>query len=234
RPPAARPGRPLFGRGLAGPPPAGARRDPLGAAHRHGQARDDARAGARGRGVRRRPRVRRRSLRPLDRRSVGRLARARLRRRGARRRAAALGLAAPGRRRAPAGRRDARARRGARRRSAAGPSPSGGTGATRSDGPRGRGHRPEGALTYGELWALSGRLAAHLTGHLTGDRAASGAGREGRVAICLPRGPGLVAAELAALRAGAAFVPLDPAQPAERIALLLEGADAAVAVISRA
>ncbi|MFI9319374.1 amino acid adenylation domain-containing protein [Kitasatospora aureofaciens] len=50
-----------------------------------------------------------------------------------------------------------------------------------------------------------------------------------RVGICLGRGADLVTAMLAVARAGAAFVPLDPAHPVERIRLVL--ADAAPAVV---
>ena len=70
-----------------------------------------------------------------------------------------------------------------------------------------------GRLSYGDLNAWSDHLARQL--------AASGAGPETRVAVCLPRSPALVAAWLAVLKAGACYVPLDPAQPAERLAFML-------------
>ncbi len=50
-----------------------------------------------------------------------------------------------------------------------------------------------------------------------------------RVAVCLERGPDLVAALLGALKAGAAYVPLDPAYPSERLAFML--ADSAPAAV---
>ncbi|MBM7171736.1 non-ribosomal peptide synthase/polyketide synthase [Streptomyces sp. G44] len=74
--------------------------------------------------------------------------------------------------------------------------------------------------TYRELADRTARLAAHLTGR--------GAGPDRVVALVLPRSMELIAAELAVARAGAAFLPVDPAYPAERRALML--ADAAPAL----
>ncbi|HEY2295664.1 MAG TPA: amino acid adenylation domain-containing protein [Thermoanaerobaculia bacterium] len=67
----------------------------------------------------------------------------------------------------------------------------------------------EGAWSYGELEAQSNRLAHRL---LSG-----GAGREEVVAIYAHRSATLVWAVLGVLKAGAAFVVLDPAYPAARI-----------------
>ncbi|RNG18236.1 non-ribosomal peptide synthetase, partial [Streptomyces botrytidirepellens] len=61
---------------------------------------------------------------------------------------------------------------------------------------------------YAALDRLTDRLAARL--------AAAGAGTEEPVAVLAPRGMDLVTGWLGALRAGAAFVPLDPAAPAAR------------------
>ncbi|HEX7243138.1 MAG TPA: amino acid adenylation domain-containing protein, partial [Longimicrobiaceae bacterium] len=79
-----------------------------------------------------------------------------------------------------------------------------------------------GVLTYGELDARADRLAERLR--------ALGVGPERRVALLLERGPELVAAALATLRAGGAYLPVDPAYPAERIAWMLEDSGAAAAV----
>ena len=79
-------------------------------------------------------------------------------------------------------------------------------------------------VTYGALDARANRLARHLR--------ALGAGRERVVALVLPRSADLVVAALAALRAGAAYAPFDPATPAERLAAMLEDAEPSV-VISR-
>ncbi|MET8081469.1 non-ribosomal peptide synthetase [Streptomyces sp. NPDC005303] len=66
-----------------------------------------------------------------------------------------------------------------------------------------------GDLNYSELDDWAGELAGRL--HSIGARP------EQRVAICLPRSPALVAAVLSVLRAGAAFVPVDPQWPKRRI-----------------
>jgi len=76
-------------------------------------------------------------------------------------------------------------------------------------------------MSYGELDAAANRLARHLR--------SLGVGREARVALLLERSPDLVIALLAALKAGAAYVPLDPSYPAERLARLL--ADSAAQVL---
>src|SRR5205823_5501747 len=80
-----------------------------------------------------------------------------------------------------------------------------------------------GALSYGELEARANRLA-----HLLVQR---GAGPERIVALALPRSVEIVVAQLAVLKAGAAFLPVDPAYPAERIAFMLTDA-APVLVLS--
>ncbi|WP_373889692.1 amino acid adenylation domain-containing protein [Massilia sp. MB5] len=69
-------------------------------------------------------------------------------------------------------------------------------------------------LSYAELNARANRLARHLR--------RLGAGPDQRVAVCLERGPQLLTALLAVLKSGAAYVPLDPAHPAERLAYTLD------------
>ncbi|HVG10617.1 MAG TPA: AMP-binding protein, partial [Thermoanaerobaculia bacterium] len=76
--------------------------------------------------------------------------------------------------------------------------------------------------TYGELERRANRLANHLL--------AMGVGAETPVGVCLERGPDLVPALLGILKAGAAYVPLDPAYPQERLDLLLEDARVPVLV----
>ncbi|MFJ8620806.1 condensation domain-containing protein, partial [Streptomyces clavifer] len=78
-----------------------------------------------------------------------------------------------------------------------------------------------GSLTYGELNARANRLARALV--------ELGAGPERFVAVSLPRGEDLVVALLAVLKSGAAYVPVDPEYPAERVAVILE--DAAPALV---
>ena len=72
----------------------------------------------------------------------------------------------------------------------------------------------ERTLTYADLDARSSTLAAYLH-HL-------GIGRESLVGVCLERSPDLVVALLGILKAGAAYVPLDPAFPASRLAIMVE------------
>jgi amino acid adenylation domain-containing protein len=71
-------------------------------------------------------------------------------------------------------------------------------------------------LTYGDLAAWASHLALTLRD--------LGAGPDAPVAIFLERSARLVVAELAALLAGAPYLPLDPAFPPERLAVLLQGA----------
>ncbi|MFF4218479.1 amino acid adenylation domain-containing protein [Streptomyces nondiastaticus] len=71
-------------------------------------------------------------------------------------------------------------------------------------------------LTYAGLDARADRLAALL--------AARGAGPEQIVAVALPRSADMVVAVLAVLKSGAAYLPVDPAHPADRIAYVLADA----------
>ncbi|WP_410642633.1 amino acid adenylation domain-containing protein [Amycolatopsis sp. lyj-346] len=75
-------------------------------------------------------------------------------------------------------------------------------------------------LSYAELDAVSNRLARVL--------AARGAGPERVVALALPRSTHLVTAILAVLKTGAAYLPLDPGYPADRIAFMLDDAGPAL------
>ncbi|WP_153785031.1 non-ribosomal peptide synthetase, partial [Pseudomonas sp. EMN2] len=68
-------------------------------------------------------------------------------------------------------------------------------------------------LSYGELNLSANRLAHRLIER--------GVQRGDRVALCLPRSLERVISLLAVLKAGAAYVPVDPSYPAERIAYLL-------------
>ncbi|WP_433325337.1 amino acid adenylation domain-containing protein [Spirillospora sp. CA-294931] len=77
-------------------------------------------------------------------------------------------------------------------------------------------------LSYAEVNAAANRLARHLV--------AQGAGPERRVALMVPRSTGLVVALLAILKAGAAYVPIDPDYPDDRIAYMLEDADPVLVV----
>ncbi|PTT94583.1 non-ribosomal peptide synthetase, partial [Pseudomonas sp. HMWF005] len=69
-------------------------------------------------------------------------------------------------------------------------------------------------LSYGELNRRANQLAHHLL--------ARGVRPDDRVAICVERGPQMIVGLLGVLKAGAAYVPIDPAYPLERIAYTLE------------
>lgn len=80
----------------------------------------------------------------------------------------------------------------------------------------------ERRVSYAELDLAGNRIAAALR--------SSGVEDEEPVAVCLPRSWEAVCAFLGALRAGAAYVPVNPAHPAERQRRLLELAGARVAL----
>ena len=76
------------------------------------------------------------------------------------------------------------------------------------------------SLTYGELNVRANRLAHHLIG--------LGVGPERLVGLALERSLELVVALLATLKAGGAYLPLDPEYPAVRLAAMLTEAAPAV------
>jgi amino acid adenylation domain-containing protein len=76
-------------------------------------------------------------------------------------------------------------------------------------------------LSYAELNCRANQLAHHLR--------SLGAAQGVRVALCVERSPDLVIGLLAILKAGAAYVPLDPEHPGERLQFML--ADAAVPIL---
>ncbi|MCX4160100.1 MULTISPECIES: non-ribosomal peptide synthetase [Paraburkholderia] len=71
-------------------------------------------------------------------------------------------------------------------------------------------------ITYAQLDAWSRAIAVELQLH--------GVHAETRVGVAMQRSAGLVAALLGILRAGAAYVPLDPSYPAERLAHIVSDA----------
>jgi amino acid adenylation domain-containing protein len=83
----------------------------------------------------------------------------------------------------------------------------------------------EQRLTYGELNAGANRLASYLRRR--------GAGRDALVGVAMRRSPLLVTALLGVWKAGAAYVPIDPAYPQERLDFMLRDADVAVLLDDR-
>ena len=69
------------------------------------------------------------------------------------------------------------------------------------------------SVTYAELEARANRLAHRLR--------ALGVGAETRVGLCMERSVALIVALLGILKAGAAYVPMDPDYPEERLGFML-------------
>ncbi|WP_164985794.1 amino acid adenylation domain-containing protein [Bosea sp. Tri-44] len=80
------------------------------------------------------------------------------------------------------------------------------------------------SLSYAELDERAERLAGRLT--------AMGARPGTIVGLCLPRSLDLIVALLAILKSGAAYLPLDPAYPGERLAFMVEDTDASIIIAS--
>ncbi|MEU2388990.1 non-ribosomal peptide synthetase [Streptomyces sp. NPDC012461] len=78
------------------------------------------------------------------------------------------------------------------------------------------------AVSYAELDARATHLAHRLR--------ARGVGIETRVAVALPRTPDLIVALLGVLKAGAAYVPVDPDYPLERQQFILEDSQSALVI----
>jgi amino acid adenylation domain-containing protein len=83
----------------------------------------------------------------------------------------------------------------------------------------------DAVLTYRELSRRADQLAHYLRGH--------GVGPEVVVGLCVERSLGLVVALLGVLKAGGAYLPLDPAHPSERLGFMLAEAEAPVLVTQR-
>jgi amino acid adenylation domain-containing protein len=69
-------------------------------------------------------------------------------------------------------------------------------------------------ITYAELNGCANRLARYLI--------KNGVGPESRVGLCMERSPELMVGMLGILKAGAAYVPLDPLNPSSRLAYIIQ------------
>ncbi len=83
----------------------------------------------------------------------------------------------------------------------------------------------EGDLAYQELNDRSARVARYLS--------RCGLAPEERIGVVAERSPNLIAALLGIVRAGAAYLPLDPAAPPERLAWMLHDAGARLLLVDR-
>ncbi|MFD7546867.1 non-ribosomal peptide synthase/polyketide synthase [Streptomyces sp. NPDC059816] len=81
-------------------------------------------------------------------------------------------------------------------------------------------------LDYGQVDALSNRVAHWLIGR--------GVGPDDRVAVVMDRSPDLLVVLLGVVKAGAAYVPVDPSHPADRNAFVLADAAPALVLCTRA
>ncbi|MDK1289025.1 non-ribosomal peptide synthetase [Pseudoalteromonas umbrosa] len=80
------------------------------------------------------------------------------------------------------------------------------------------------SLSYEALWQRAGSLASHLL--------ANGVNADDKLAVCLSPSADMVVALLAVLRAGCAYVPIDPKLPAARIQYILQDSGAAGVISS--
>lgn len=84
----------------------------------------------------------------------------------------------------------------------------------------------ERSLTYRQLEQQANRLAHELR--------ARGVGPEVVVGLCLERSPEMIVAQVAVLKAGGAFLPLDPGYPGDRLAFMVDDSGARLLVVSGA
>ncbi|MBO7663715.1 MAG: amino acid adenylation domain-containing protein [Clostridia bacterium] len=82
------------------------------------------------------------------------------------------------------------------------------------------------ACTYRQADEISGRIAGFLR--------EQGVGRGDVVSILIPRGPWMAIASLGVLKAGAAYQPLDPGYPPERLSFMVRDADCRLLIAEEA
>ena len=81
-------------------------------------------------------------------------------------------------------------------------------------------------VSYAQLDSEANRLAAYLR--------SKGVGPEVVVGVCMDRSPSMVIAALAIMKAGGAYLPLDPSYPAARLAFMLNDARVSLVISSAA
>lgn len=86
-------------------------------------------------------------------------------------------------------------------------------------------HHEAGSLTYRQLDEKSSQLAALLQER--------GIGPEKAVGICLNRHPDLIVAIFAVLKAGGAYLPLDPTYPTSRLAFILRDTETQIVITNQ-
>lgn len=86
------------------------------------------------------------------------------------------------------------------------------------------------AVTFGTD-ELTARQLDERSAQLANLLRSLGVGRGSRVGLCLERSPEMVVGVLGVLRAGAAYLPLEPSYPGDRIALMIEDARLPVVII---
>ena len=90
--------------------------------------------------------------------------------------------------------------------------------------------RPDAVAVTDAAGDLSYRALAGQIENLAGVMAGQGIGRGARVGVCLPRTRDLPVAMLATLRTAAAYIPLDPSYPTQRLAAIIADAGPTVVI----
>jgi amino acid adenylation domain-containing protein len=92
------------------------------------------------------------------------------------------------------------------------------------------GQHPDRTAVVCSAENVSYRLLDERANRLANALRARGAQRGSRIGICLPRSGDMVVAMLAALKAGATYVPLDPSYPEDRLRFMLSDAGASLVI----